>query len=337
MKRAVTFMGRGLLTAVLFAVCAAGAAGTGGCGSGATGGSEAGNPSRSVVGALATVEAAALSVDQASAAASTDTGCPADTIVAIDSRKQEQSVKLEPDCTFALNLFFNKAYSIRFRLEGVDVGGMLFQNSPDRFPAPVMEVSEQETELALGLIVVNDGQSKPESEPAAQNDADLDGIPDYEDPDDDNDGILDVDEPDCDLDGIIDDFDDDNMKCPLVGSVPDNKILEVLPRNGSGIDTPQESVLTDVGIQARFSCELDIGSVGAETFLVTAQDAPDNFLKCDLTLSDSNTSATCLPEGLVPDTIYKAKIQSVRCSDGSAIASTSWTWKTAPVVSAGGA
>jgi hypothetical protein len=140
-------MGRGLLTAVLFAVCAAGTNWHGGCGSGGDRGSEAGNPSRSVVGALATVEAAALSVDQASTAASTDTGCPADTIVAIDSRKQEQSVKLEPDCTFALSLFFNKAYSIRFRLEGVDVGRHALQNSPDRFPAPVMEVSSRKPNL----------------------------------------------------------------------------------------------------------------------------------------------------------------------------------------------
>jgi hypothetical protein len=325
-------MGRGLLAAVLFAVCAAGVSGAGGCGTGATGGSEAGNPSRSVIGSLAVSEPAALSLDQA---AVTETGCPADTVVAVDSRKQEQSFEVASDCSFALDLFFHKAYSIRFRLDDVDVGGMLFQNSPDRFPAPVMEVAEQEGDLSLGLIVVNDGQSKPENEPAAQNDADLDGLPDFVDTDDDNDGVLDVDEPDCDLDGIIDDFDDNNSDCPLLVAAPDNKVLEVLPRNGSGIDTPQESGQTEVDVQARFSCELDIDSVNDATFLITAQDAPDSYLKCDLTLSDSNTSVTCLPEGLVPDTVYTAKIQSVRCSDGSALASTTWTWKTASVASTG--
>jgi hypothetical protein len=165
MRRVVTLLGRGLLTAILFAICAAGVYGAGGCGTGANGGSEAGNPSRSVMGALAAVEPAALSVDQASNAVSTDTGCPADTIVAIDSRKQEQKFKIESDCSFAIDLFFNKAYSIRFRLEGVDVGGMLFQNSPDRFASPVMELADQPDSLSLGLIVVNDGQSKPENEP----------------------------------------------------------------------------------------------------------------------------------------------------------------------------
>ena len=185
-------------------------------------------------------------MDQTSAATSTSTGCPADTVVAIDSRKQEQSAEVQPDCTFAFDLFFNKAYSIRFRLADVDVGGMEFQNSPDRFPSPVMELSEQETDVDVGLVVLDNGHSKPENEPASQNDADLDGIPDLEDPDDDNDDVLDVDEPDCDLDGIIDDFDDDNVDCPLVKTSPDNKVLEVLPRNGSGTDTPQDAVLTDV-------------------------------------------------------------------------------------------
>jgi hypothetical protein len=185
------------------------------------------------------------------------------------------------------------------------------------------------------VIVLDNGHSKPENEPAAQNDADSDGVPDLEDPDDDNDGILDVDEPDCDLDGIIDDFDDDNTRCLSMAQMPfDDKILEVLPRNGAGIDSPRDSISVDIAVQVRFSCEVDMESIGSDTFLVTAPDAPDSLLQCDLTVSDSNTSVTCLPEGLVPDTAYKARVQSVRCTDGSSTAPTEWTWRTASVLGA---
>jgi hypothetical protein len=330
MKRVFWFLGRGLLAVALASFLGAGLAGAGGCGTNATGGSEAGNPSRTIAGSLALTSAAAvLTVDQASA--STPTGCPADTIVAVDSRSQEQTSPVGADCSFSFDLFFNKAYSIRFRLNGVDVGGMVFQNSPDRFPSPVMQLSEQSDDVSLGLIVVNDGQSKPENEPAAQIDTDGDGILDIDDPDDDNDGILDVDEADCDLDGIIDDFDDDNSNCPLVKALPDNKILEVLPRNGSGIDTPESAVAIDAQIEARFSCEVDPQSISVDTFVVASQDAPDSYLQCDLSTADTNTSATCVTKGLVPDTAYKATIRSLRCTDGSSLAPTTWTWRTAPV------
>lgn len=45
-----------------------------------------------------------------------------------------------------------------------------------------------------------------------QNDADGDGLSDYEDLDDDNDNIPDTSEKDCDTDGIIDDY-DENSNC----------------------------------------------------------------------------------------------------------------------------
>jgi hypothetical protein len=287
-----------------------------------------------VVGALATSSGAALTTDQASASA--QTSCPADSVVAVDSRKQEWDFPVEEDCSFTLELFFNKAYSIRFLLGDVDVGSMIFQNSPDRFPSPVMELAEEPTDIALGLIEIDDGQSKPENEPAAQNDADLDGSPDFEDVDDDNDGILDIDEPDCDLDGIIDDFDDNNTSCKLVATLPDDTVLEVLPRNGAGIETPEDAVLLDRVIQARFSCEIDPGSLSPETFLVTAKDAPDSLLQCELSVEEAGTTASCQPAGLVPDTEYEATIRSLRCKDGNAIAETTWTWRTI-LVSASGA
>lgn len=326
MKKAFFNLGRGLVAMALAAFIAAGIAGAGGCSSGTTGGSEAGNPSRSVVGSLAALSVAALTADPAPL--SSQTSCPADTIVAVDSRKQEWDFPVASDCSFEIELFYNKAYTIRFRLGDIDVGSMIFQNSPDRFPAPVMEIAEEPVGISLGLIVIDDGQSKPENEPSIQNDADLDGIADFEDPDDDNDGILDVDEPDCDLDGIIDDFDDKNTNCPVVKALPDNKVLEVLPRNGSGIAAPEDAVPLDRIVQARFSCELDDASLSADTFLVTAKDAPDGYLECDFSISDDGVAASCQPLGLLPDTVYQATIRSVRCKDGSAIGSTSWEWKT---------
>ncbi len=329
MRRALPFLGRGLAAAALAAFLAASAAGTGGCGSGITGGSEAGNPSRSVVGSLEAPSGAALTL--ASASLSNQTSCPADMVIAVDSRKQEWDFPVASDCSFALELFYNKAYSIRFRLGDIDVGSMIFQNSPDRFPAPVMEIAEESVGISLGTVVVDNGHSQPENEPSAQNDADLDGAPDFEDTDDDNDGILDVDESDCDLDGIIDDFDALNTECVLVSTLPDNTVLEVLPRNGSGITTPEDAVPLDRVIQARFSCDVDGESVNAETFFVTSKDAPDSALQCGFVISEEGTTATCEPVGLFPDTAYQATIRSLRCKDGAGIAETTWEWRTAPV------
>lgn len=319
---------RSFLAFAIAASLASTVGGTGGCG--ATGGSEAGNPSRSVVGTLASLE----SVAALQTSASTQNSCPADEVVAVDSRKQLQSFPIATDCSFNLDLFFNKAYSIRFLLGDIEVGSMVFQNSPDRFPSPVMELSEQSPGVALGLIVLDDGQSKPENEPAAQSDADADGIPDFEDTDDDNDGILDVDEPDCDLDGIIDDYDAQNTNCKTAAPLPDNEVLEVLPRNGAGISSPSDAVLLNQAVQVRFSCELDLTSVNKDTFVIIAKDAPDNSLSCDLTILESGTTASCLPVGLVPDTEYKSAIRSLRCKDGNAIGTTEWTWRTAPVANA---
>ncbi|HSA60206.1 MAG TPA: Ig-like domain-containing protein [bacterium] len=331
MIKAFTILGRSLMAAALAAFLGAGIAGAGGCGS-ATGGSEAGNPSRSIVGSLAASPNAALTVGSTSL--SSQAACPADTIVAVDSRKQEWVFPVASDCSFELELFFNKAYSIRFRLGDIDVGSMIFHNSPDRFPSPVMEIAEESVGISLGTVVVDDGQSLPENEPAAQNDADLDGLPDLEDPDDDNDGILDIDEPDCDLDGITDDFDARNTDCLPVSTLPDNTVLEVLPRNGSGITTPEDAVPLDRAVQARFSCSVDAASVNGETFFVTAKDAPDSVLQCGFVISEEGTTATCEPVGLVPDTAYQATIRSLRCKNGAAIAETTWEWRTTTVSTA---
>lgn len=295
--------------------------GVGGCS--ANGGSEAGNPSRSVVGMLSPIsQTASLEVDEAFS-------CPADTVVAIDSRLQERPFSVQADnCSFSLELFNNEAYAIRFRLGDLDVGSMIFQNSPDRFPSPVMELSQESSEIALGEIEIDDGQSKPENEPAAQNDADQDGEPDLMDVDDDNDGILDVDEPDCDLDGILDDYDDQNTDCSIPQLPPANTVLEVLPRNGAGTTTPEDAVLFDRPVEARFSCEIDPQSLNPETLMIAAKDAPGTLLRCAFTLSEGGTMASCIPQDLVPDTTYETTIQSVRCKDGSSIASTTWGWRT---------
>jgi hypothetical protein len=329
MHKAFFMLGRGLAAAALALFLGAGAAGTGGCSSGSTGGSEAGNPSRSVVGSLEAAPGAALTVAKASV--SSQAACPADSVIAVDSRKQEWEFPVEGDCSFALELFYNKAYSIRFRLGDIDVGSMIFQNSPDRFPSPVMEIAEEIVGISLGKVVVDNGHSQPENEPAAQNDADLDNIPDFEDADDDNDGILDIDEPDCDLDGIIDDFDALNTDCILVSALPDNTVLEVLPRNGSGVTAPEDAVPLDRVIQARFSCEVDAESIDGETFFVTAKDAADSALQCGFAISGEGTTATCEPTGLVGDTTYQATIRSLRCKDGSAISETTWEWRTSAV------
>jgi len=264
------------------------------------------------------------------------TACPADTVLAVDSREKTQAFPISGDCSFELDLLFNKAYSIRFSKSDVEVGSMVFQNSPDRFPSPVMELTEQSPGIELGVVVLDDGKSKPQNEPAAQSDADLDGILDQEDPDDDNDGILDIHERDCDLDGITDDFDDQNTDCEMITAFPadDDKVLEVLPRNGAGIVTPADAVLLDQKVQARFSCPLDLDSINKDTFVVIAKDAPDSQLQCDLTLMEAGTSASCLPVGLAPDTEYSARITNLRCEDGNAIGTTEWTWRTAPVVNA---
>jgi hypothetical protein len=181
------------------------------------GGSEVGNPpdvlTRNLVGQVATSSSSVALTKYTSINAEVIT-CAVDTIVAIDSADVSSEIALEEDCTFTLELNFNLPYKVHFLLGGEILAYMYFENAPGLIQN-FFYLSNGETDVDLGTITFDFAtqQAFPENEPALQNDADNDGVSDYDDDDDDGDGIADSLEEDCDEDGFPDAFDEDTSSC----------------------------------------------------------------------------------------------------------------------------
>jgi hypothetical protein len=202
-----------------------------GCGRTATrndllGGSEAGNPpgegERLVMGQLETAAVAGRTLTR------TQTGrgltrfavgdCAADAIVFTDL--DETEIEVEPDdetCEFESPVPIDQIYQMSFERDGTVFAVAYFQQNSGGTLFPFFAVSAGEDPIDLGLITFVNDRALPEFEPATQNDADGDGIMDFDDTDDNDDGTPDS-EQDCDADGIPDAVDEDS--CPEPDDTP---------------------------------------------------------------------------------------------------------------------
>jgi hypothetical protein len=260
------------------------------CGGGAEGGSEFGNPTRAVIGTLvsdgtlasnnALSKIAGLFIHSAYAAQ----GCPADQVIATDSRAQTTAVEIADDCSFDLELSTDKAYSVSFTSGDTFVATLIVNNSPNTLRSTVFFVSEDAADLDLGVVTISDNEAIPENEPAEQNDQDEDDVDDYDDEDDDGDGVEDEGEEDCDLDDYEDDYDEDD---PCEEEDEDDsiaEILEVIPNH------EEEYVALDEIVVVRFDCAVDESSVTDETFRV---ESDEDVIDCEFAFSDEDSVVEC--------------------------------------------
>lgn len=274
-----------------------------GCGSGA-GGVEAGNPSQLVIGSLQ------------------DADCGVDQAVATDSAGNYVFADIASDCSFELSLPVPGAWSLDFVSGGAAVASTAFDNSPKRFLSPAMNLTGGDT-IFLDGVSFNDGEASPSGEPSAQSDQDGNGVPDLFDQDDDGDGISDEDEADCDLDGIIDDFDAATSACP-----PGSALSEVSPRNGEGTGAHGLKVRTNKDVRIRFSCLIDPSTLTPSTLAISPEGDPAAILSCDFTILGTGKQLRCAHPNFLADTVYDARLEGVRCEDGSEIPAVSWSWRT---------
>lgn len=290
--------------AALVGLCASG------CG-GATGGAEAGNPSLTVVGSVPD-------------SPDSEDGCEADQVVATDSRDREFEANVAQDCSFELSLPAPEAYRLDLLQSGLSIASLEFDNAPGRFASPAMNLAPANDTVYLNQISVDDETATASREPATQIDQNGDGLPDFADRDDDGDGILDTEEGDCDLDGLLDDFDADAASCP---SEPDF-VLEVSPRNGEGLGTHGIKAKTTEEIKLRLSCAVDAATLVASSLQIAPDNDPTALLLCTFAITGSGKQVRCDHAELLPDTVYRARLEGVRCEDGADIPAVAWSWRT---------
>ncbi len=291
-----------------------------GCGGGsAEGGTEFGNPTRVVQGVVVEEGESFLKKQ------TTDSDCPADTVIATDSSAQTTIVAIdESDCFFDMELTADKGYVISFVLNDEFVATLIVQKNSSSLRSHVVFIAEAEIVMDLGDITIIDNEAFPENEPYTQNDQDDDGIDDFSDEDDEGDGVSDDEEEDCDLDGFLDYFDFDNSDCESdedEGDEEDEFIVEVTPFN------EEDFVSLDEAVSVLFSCEVDQESVTDESFIV---EADDDLIECQFEFTDSDEVVTCGhdDQAFLPDTTYTATIDGVTCEDGTELEAASWQWTT---------
>lgn len=298
------------------------------CGS-SPGGTEFGNPTREVEGTLTT---AGLSQDIITSFfipnAMAAQACPADTTIATDSKGLTTMASVASDCSFALSLTVNKAYTVQFVLEDDFVATLFVQNSATGPKSSVFVLSSGDAAIDLGDVVITAGEADPENDPASQNDEDEDAIVDFDDSDDDGDGVDDVDdadEEDCDLDGYDDSYDEEDSACDTDAEDGDDvviaTILQVFPENEG------EFIALNETIEVLFDCEIDTATVSPESFSVTAD---TDTITCEYTFSESDMLVGCEhgEQDFLPATTYSTTIDGVSCADGTEVESGSWSWTT---------
>lgn len=296
-----------------------------GCGTELNGGSEAGNPSgmRLVSGSVESESVEVLSL-------LTLEVCLADTVLATDSQGNETKATIESDCTFELELDTGKMYSLSLWLDKMLIALFEFDNDIDQFPSSFLTLGAYGDGMNLGQVQIVNGSAVPEFEPTTQNDLDGDGVPDSVDIDDDGDGISDDQELDCDLDGVIDDFDNDSEDCVFPEPEEGEKfaiVMEVLPRNGAGIEAVLPTVAVNSAILVRINCHITEGSVTNETVHIEAE---EDEVNCSFAFGSASNRFTCNPtEDLLPNTVYTGTVDGVTCNDGRVVPETSWEFKTA--------
>lgn len=135
--------------------------------------------------------------------------CLATGVRVTDSTGQIKDTPLDDNCTFNLELVANKVWDLKILYQTSVTAKAVFRSLPNIY-SNYYYLSESDQILDFGNIELAGNKAYPEFEATKQNDADGDGISDFEDLDDDNDDILDSNETDCDSDGIIDDYDEDS-------------------------------------------------------------------------------------------------------------------------------
>ncbi|MBU0507107.1 MAG: thrombospondin type 3 repeat-containing protein [bacterium] len=149
--------------------------------------------------------------------------CPADMVKATNVANATFSAVIDDVCSFELEVESGYVYSLFFYYEEELIATLEVDNNSELLVTPYFLVSAADDPMDLGSITITGETAFPEFQPATLNDADGDGISDYDDTDDDGDGTDDSLEADCDADGIPDDYDTDNASClPVVEEDPDS-------------------------------------------------------------------------------------------------------------------
>jgi hypothetical protein len=141
------------------------------------------------------------------------TTCPADLVKATNAANATFSAVIDDACSFELTVESGYVYSLFFYFEDEMIATLEVDNNSDFLLSPYFLVSADDNAMDLGSITITGESAFPEFQPATLNDADGDGLVDYDDNDDDDDGIADSLEADCDADGFPDDYDTDNTSC----------------------------------------------------------------------------------------------------------------------------
>ena len=311
------------------------------------GGTEAGNPpvatQREVQGRVPAGSSTSGSALSALSLALTS-NCVADTVVATHSEKELVTQAVADDCSFRVLLEVGKAYHITFTLKGVFVGSLLFTSKdPLAFPIPVLIPDVGETSINLGVLTLKEHTFNPEKEPEGKNSQDSSGAAGQ--PDHTSGTPVVGGQVDSNFNGVPDNQETTPTTAdqpPPVNNQPINQptekptdagqilatVLEVLPRNGAGLNKIISAATLDSVVKARFNCEIDPQTINPTNFKVT--DLLGNGISCQYVVSAPDQVVTCQHANtlFLPLMTYTATLSDVHCVDGRVIPKTSWSWMT---------
>lgn len=257
----------------------------------------------------------------------TDRECLADTVIATDTAGETTVTSVDSACDFTLELAIGSSYVISFTEDGSFLATLIFDSGIVGFTSSDLTMTAGVGAIDLGPISISGNLAVPENEPEAETDEDGDGLDDLEDEDDDDDGVEDeLDGEDCDLDGI-EEGDEEDEEC---GEETTARVLEVKPRNDPHTDEGEDRIDLDKDVKARLSCEVDQSTVTEETFRV---DSPSDVISCTYKFSGSGRSGNRIEcehddQDFLPDTVYTATVDGVKCLDGRDVTPRSWSWLT---------
>jgi hypothetical protein len=288
-------------------------------GCGGVGSSGGGTETREITGTVSSSGTSALKTQ-------TDADCAADTVIATDPSGGTIVAEVDEICNFSLTLEIGQSYVISFSRDGVFVATLIFDSGVGGFTGSDLTITAGDGAIALGQITITGNVAIPEFEPEEQTDEDGDGLNDLEDEDDDNDGVEDeLDGDDCDLDGVEGEEEEESCE---EGDLA--RVLEVKPRNDPHPELGEDRVDLEKEVKARISCEVDQTTVTAETFRV---ESDADTIACTFEFSGTGSSGNriqCKHDGqdFLPDTVYTATIDGVKCLDGRDVEPRSWSWLT---------
>ncbi len=254
--------------------------------------------------------------------------CPAATVTAINSARQELTTRIESDCSFKLAVPTKRAYMLEFRKKTGDLVARLVVKMEHLSKQRAFIRQNEfyvglpaEKPVDLGRVQIEGLDAIPEHNPEIYTDRDEDGDSDAIDTDDDNDGVLDQMERDCDLNGFIDD-NDPGSPCreeDLGGMVP---VLRIYPFNGqTGVGLSEQVIV-------RLGCKYHLGLIDFPSALIIQ---PKGLaIDVDCTNHQLGADEIACEHGVDPfaaGTEYEVKVDEIDCGTGgkTKAATTSFT------------